>query len=116
MSPQEYFWDVVGNLGAAPWIFKAVCAGTMLVFVYMLPRQPEHLPLAIGLFMVAVSPWLPPAGPFGDWLVYPAATALFIRRYIALRPYIKAVKAQQGPSAEAVLLGAAKRALTKTPT
>lgn len=116
MSPLDYFWTVVGNLGAAPWIFKAVCAGVMLVFVYLLPRKPEHIPLAIGLGMIVASIWLPPFGPFGDWLVYPSATILLGRWYFTLRPYIKVVQAQQGPSAEAVLIEAAKRSLTKTPS
>jgi len=116
MSPLETLWAIVGNLGAVPWIFKAFCAGVILICVYLLPRQPEHVPLAIGLGMIVASIWVPPLGPFGDWLVYPSAMLLFLRRYIALRPHIRAVKEQQGPSAEAILLEAAKRSITKSPT
>jgi len=116
MSPLDYFWAVVGNLGAAPWVFKGVCAGIMLVFVYLLPRQIEHVPLAIGLGMIVASIWLPPFGPFGDWLVYPSAAVLLARWYFILRPYIRIAEARKGPSAEVVLIEAAKRSLTKTPS
>ncbi|NQW53756.1 MAG: hypothetical protein HQ465_21220 [Rhodospirillales bacterium] len=111
LGPLDYLWAVVGNLGSAPWVFKAVCAWVALVCVFLLPREPEHWPLVVGLFMVGVSPMLPPAGPFGDWLVYPASAALLLRRYLKMRPTLKAIEQIRGPSPERVLAEAAKRVL-----
>lgn len=112
-TPIEYFWAVVGNLGMVPWALKAIAAALMLPIIYLLPRRPEHWPLGFGLFMVAVSPFFPPLGPFGDWLVYPSAAVMIIRLFLFMRPYLKAQAEQQGPSREAILLAAMKRTFTK---
>ncbi len=106
MNPQDFFWQLVGDLGSAPWNFKAACAFAMLIVVYTLPRHLEHLPLMMGLALVSASPWLPPAGAYGDWLVYPSAFVVLLRCRIEKAPYIAALRERQGPDPAFVLFKA----------
>ncbi|MCF8533057.1 MAG: hypothetical protein K9G48_08645 [Reyranella sp.] len=106
MNPQEFFWQLVGDLGTTPWNFKAGCAVAILFVVYSLPRHWEHLPLMLGLALIAASPWLPPAGPFGDWLVYPSAFVVLLRCRIEKAPRIAAERKRQGPDPAIVVFNA----------
>jgi hypothetical protein len=103
-SPTELFWYVVNNLGLAPWVFKAGCALVALVYVYRLPRQWEHLPLMIGLGCIVASPFLPPAGPAGDWLVYPSVAILIARNFYRDRWAIEAERQREHVPAGRILL------------
>lgn len=103
MSPIDYFWHVVSWLGIAPWLFKAGCAVVSLVYVYRHARHWEHLPLMIGLGCIAVSPWFTPAGPIGDWLVYPSIAIVLARGFYENKPRLDAEKAAAGPSPERVI-------------
>lgn len=78
-SPQDFFWQLVADAGVMPWWFKAACAWAALVPLYHLPRHWEQYPLTLGLILVGLSPLLPPAGPLGDWLVYPFGVVLLVR-------------------------------------
>ncbi len=104
MSPLDTFWQFVAWLGLAPWVFKAGCAGVCLVYIYRHDRHWEHFPLMIGLFCIVVSPWFTPAGPIGDWLVYPSATIVIARGFYENKPAIEARQRAAGPSPERVLL------------
>ncbi len=112
-SPIQYFWAVVEYLGVAPWWFKAGCAWLMVVVVILLPRRIEHWPFCVGLAFVGISPVFPPAGPFGDWLVYPFGAAMLLRHYFLLRPAMKVMQADRGPPPEVVIARHVKQVLTK---
>jgi hypothetical protein len=85
VTASEFFWHVVAQAGVVPWWFKAACAWAALVPVFHLPRHWSQFPLMLGLALVGVSPLLPPAGPFGDWLVYPFAVLTLWRCVRQLR-------------------------------
>jgi len=104
MTPIEYFWHVVSWLGLAPWVFKAGCAVVSLVFIYRHRRHWEHLPLMIGLGCIAFSPWFTPAGPIGDWLVYPSMAIVLARGFYENKPLIEARHRAEGPEAPRVIL------------
>lgn len=112
MTPIETFWHFVAWLGLAPWIFKSGCAAVALVYTYLLPRHWEHLPMFIGLGCIVASPYFPPAGPIGDWLVFPAMAVMIARGYYIRKPMLDAHLAAQ-PTPERVILEAARRTLAK---
>lgn len=103
MSPIDYFWNVVDGLGLAPWVFKAGCAVAILIFLYRHERHWEHYPLMVGLGCIAASPWFTPAGPVGDWLVYPSFAVVLARGFYENKPWIDARKRAEGPPPESII-------------
>lgn len=85
MSASEALWQLVGDAGPLPWWFKAACAWAALYVVYRLPRHWEQFPLMVGLAAIGLTPFLPPLGPIGDWLVWPFAVAVLWRCAGAVR-------------------------------
>jgi hypothetical protein len=104
MSPIESFWQFVAWLGLAPWVFKAGCALVALIYVYRHRRHWEHLPLMVGFGCIVTSPWFTPAGPIGDWLVYPSITIVLARGFYEHKPMIDARMRAEGPPPEKVIL------------